>query len=372
MKKRFVSTMGLGAMVVFVSILTGCGSTKIDLNKYLDFYFYGYEGSGSARAELNVDQMIEDFPEAFEVSSKDDADYEEVKDDIQGALFGELDSYTDLKNGDTITYQWDSVDKSDALWNKYKVKFTFEDEQKEVSGLEEIEEIDPFESIDVTFSGMDSKGKAKLTGSTKYEIWYSLDKEEGLSNGDVVTVTAEPKESEEALVEQGVKMKENTKEYTVKGLSSYVSKIENISKEMMDKMDKEAQDAIQADISKMWDDPSAFGGMKLLGNYLLVSKTKDKEEHINQLYFVYELKGTNPEITYYSYGKFEDIMVLEDGMCSVDLSSVDIPETSLYGDETFEQNGYVLGGYKDMDSLFNRKVAAQIDAYTYETNIKKK
>lgn len=79
------------------------------------------------------------------------------------------------------------------------------------------------------------------------------------------------------------------------------------------------------------------------------------------------------EVTY-TYYKFEDIMLLADGTCSVDLSrgercskSID----SIYGEENFWGgfSAYSYEGYKDLDSMFNNVVTKNVEEYAYENTV---
>ena len=57
------------------------------------------------------------------------------------------------------------------------------------SNLEYVE--DPFSYIDVSFSGIDNLGEAKINYKDNYKkyIYYSISKDTGLSEGEKVTVT---------------------------------------------------------------------------------------------------------------------------------------------------------------------------------------
>ena len=73
-------------------------------------------------------------------------------------------------------------------------------------------------------------------------------------------------------------------------------------------------------------------------------------------------------------GKYEDLILLEDGTCSVDSNRYEMTYNTIesdYGRENFIFNYYKYRGYKDLDSLFNDCVTKQLDKYEYESNVKK-
>lgn len=74
------------------------------------------------------------------------------------------------------------------------IKLKYEDIEVKAEKLEEAKTFDPFEGIQVTFDGVAPNGYAYVEGnpsaSAAQQFGYELDKSEGLSNGDTVTVTA--------------------------------------------------------------------------------------------------------------------------------------------------------------------------------------
>ena len=77
--------------------------------------------------------------------------------------------------------------------------------------------------------------------------------------------------------------------------------------------------------------------------------------------------------TYYTYYHYSDIMLLEDGTCSVDLSNGYMTNNSIESD--YGKNGffgadfYRYKGYKDLDSMFNECVTKKISECNYESTV---
>ena len=126
--------------------------------------------------------------------------------------------------------------------------------------------------------------------------------------------------------------------------------------------------------------PEASASLKLVGNYLCTLKDGMTESPNNFLYYVYQVSYSDSvlsDYTYYWYGYFEDIILLADGTCTVDLSSYTVSESyrffgecsgdylALYTPEDAYGELYVAG-FADLESLFNQQIVTKIENYEYE------
>lgn len=238
----------------------------------------------------------------------------------------------------------------------------------------ELEQIDPFKDLKVTFSGTAPQSTVQLAGKNSY-VTYTADKMTGVRNGDVVTVTAEVI----SYYSDKYELTETEKEYTVSGLSAYAMKLAEIPEETMTKLLNQASNKIAADAAGWWS------GNKLLNSnfigcyYLALKDGFSTYGSHNEIYCVYKInalidgKYTNDnaehEETYYTYVKFSEIMLLGDGVCSVDLSKGALTNHMVNG--VYSKNGnYGFYGYADLDSMFNAVVTKQIDKFDYENTVK--
>lgn len=238
-------------------------------------------------------------------------------------------------------------------------------------------ECNPFEDISVTFEGYSPSGIVKIK-NTKSGITYTPDKSRGLKNGDTVTIKAESKY---------YKLTKEEEEYTVSDLPEYVQKLASIPKETDNKLQKNSTDVIKASAAD-WHEGNKIKDIKLLGCYLLTKKDENTSSEYNQIYYVYKITsevkglkrggdGQTEEVgneNYYLYVKYEDLILLEDGTCSVDSNRYEMTHNTIesdYGRENFIFDYYKYRGYKDLDSLFNDCVTKQLDKYEYESNVKK-
>ena len=373
--------------------LTGCGKTSIDLNQYLTLTSSGYDTVGTAGYTIDYEKMITDDPKAFGLDGNySEMDFYSVEMALENALSGSLDKDSDLSNGDTVTFHWDMTDTS-SLEEKYPVRLKYADATLTVSDLEEAELVDPFDGVAVTFEGVAPNGTLLInsTNAVVSGLRYEGDKTTGLKNGDTVKITASASygaDLNEYLMQSGKVANKTEQEYTVEGLSSYVAAIDEIPEDMQDKMKKQAEDTIQANCAG-WAEGNSLKNMEFLGYYFLSQKEGFEQSPPNEIYCVYKITATvtglyrqgdgsaeeTADITYYTFYRYANIMLLPDETCSVDLSAGEFCGNGFESDYGKDSgwgfvNWYSFTGYPDLDSMFNDCVTKKIDKYSYETTVK--
>lgn len=251
------------------------------------------------------------------------------------------------------------------------------------AAAEGTELLDPFEKLTVAFSGTaPSSSIVAISGGDK-SVDYTADVMSGVKNGDIVTVTAELK----TKYEDKYTLSTTEKEYTVEGLSSYAAKIDEIPADMQEKMKSQAEDSIKAKCAS-WKDGNTLKDLEFIGYYFLSVKEGFSAKPNNEIDCVYkatasltglkrggdgETEETGEQVYYVAYS-YSDILLLPDGVCSVDLSKGTMSSKSFDSDYGYYSWGsavfYSLDGYADLDSMFNSYVAKNIDKYTYENTVK--
>lgn len=370
--------------------LSGCSDTQIDLNNYIVTEFSGYDTYGKVTVGLDTMTIIEDNLQAFGL--EEDALEEEklaVFAQLKNAINGNFDKSKELSNGEIINFEWTSV-KTEKLEEKYPVSFKYSDIEYTVEGLAEIELVDPFESIEVIFEGKSPNGTAKVTSDTS-QFSFKLDKNTGLSNGDIVTVTASYGGLPEGnyISSYGKKLSVTEMSYTVEGLASYPQAIAEISSDMQDKMIRQAEDSIKAHCSG-WKEGNSLAALESAGCYYLSLKPGFNKSPANRIYYVFKVTANMTGLLeeayangddsihtgtdeYYTFVYFDEIVNLPDGTTSVDLGNGRICENSVnsnYGYYNFfGTSHYTFAGYKDLDSMFNDCVTAYIESYNYENTV---
>lgn len=373
-KKLFICPLFLAAALL---ALAGCGTTAIDLNSYVSVSFSGYDTVGRASAELDMDALLEDYAEALNIDKENEpADAFAIYYDFHNEIDGELDQRSELSNGDKIKFVWDEIDTK-RFAEKYSVSLNFSDLEFTVSDLDEAQTFDPFDDLTVTFEGFAPYGKLVIGNarSAPVSVNFEADRTDHLRNGDTVTVKVTAGGDLAAYcLDRGYIPTKTEQTFTVSGLASYAASLDEIPVASYDKMNAHALDTFNANVAKNWADAESMKNIKLIGNYFLTPKDASiSTEKSNLLYFIYKVTAENAEsdgtFDYYYYSRFENIVLLEDGTCSFDLSAMLYPETGWFAKEQFEVGRYVYGGYQDLDTLFNKLITSKIDQYAYVSTV---
>lgn len=383
MKKR-KKVIIFGTIVIMMLAFTGCGKTTVKLNKYITITTDGYDSMGTATYVFDYDAFEEDY------SGKIKASKDSNKLNGWGLLSGEtseellldfcvnqkLDKTSGLSNGDVVTLEWNCEDTMAEEY--FNVKLDYSDIKYTVKNLEEVEKFDPFEYVTISFSGMSPNGTVTITpdyNRTEMQyIKFSADKNNGLKNGDSITVTASISGLTESFVEKfGAVIGKKEEVYTVDGLSRYISDISDISEDMYNKMDKQLQDVFNSQVASSWENKNAVQDFGLVCNYLLTLKEGMIGNSYNTLYYVYKVTAETHDgpFTYFWYGYYKDIKILADGSCTVDLSqyvACDCYRSWGYTSGDYlecDSQHYYVAGVADLDTFFNQHIASKIDRYEY-------
>jgi len=143
------------------------------------------------------------------------------------------------------------------------------------------------------------------------------------------------------------------------------------------KMDKQMLDEFYATAERNWEHGvEDINSINNVGNYMVTLKEGVTRNPHNYLYYVYKVNidTEDGEFTYYWYGYFTDIMILEDGTCTVDISGYTVSESSSFfgltdGDYLKCDANHYVAGFKEIDSLFNKQIVSKSDLYEYKSTI---
>ncbi len=262
----------------------------------------------------------------------------------------------------------------------------------ESSSKAEIQEVDPFESLTVTFEGTAPFATATLTDNKKFSdngypvCSFEADKTTNLKNGDTIKVKAS------CLRKDLYSFTETEKEYKVEDLPTYITKLADVPQELMDKLKKQAEDMLTAEGAK-WKNDNKIVEKKFIGNYFLIGKEGIDLDRwtANDICLVYKVKTSmngvtkeqerdawkNHEEFYYAEFTLSNVMIMPDGKYSADLSKFKMADNEVnsdYCDLVFAEvhDSYTYKGYRDLDSCFNKHVASMADTYTYENTVNDK
>lgn len=230
-------------MVMMLCVLAACGKKNIDVTESLTVKFEGCNGYGIA--ELENEYGWED--DAFEAAGIDSIDsFSSLADGlaIESAVSYEVFPNENLSNGDKVTVK---ATFSNETVENYNIKFTSKERTFTVEGLPEVKQVDLFENIEVEFNGIAPNAKASVidASSDHYVMTtYKLDKDSNLNVGDFVTVTA--KYDQKKLLENGYMAESDTKQFAVSEVAKYVNSFEEISEEAWIYLEKECSDFLEA------------------------------------------------------------------------------------------------------------------------------
>ena len=386
-KKPFKMTKQLWALLIAVIavvvvaivalVVVKNQKKKVNINDYISVEYNGYETAGTAYVDFDETGFSEAVIKAQgkklkNVKSLDDLDWSDLTDLMGSSNWDLIDSITfdvkpdsDLSNGDVVTVT--------ASWNedyekKAGVKILSKEQEFTVEGLEEVKEVDPFEDIEVTFSGTPPYVYPDWTNNSDDDylryLWFNFEDYDSLDVGDTVTLTVD--ESEENALANGYKFTQTSKEYIVSGVDSYVTSAADISADNLDSMKNEATDALDAYFA---NNNSYIGnsGFSYEGSYYLVAKNSDTWGDTNVLYLVFSTTVTSaenafePTVVYFPV-KYTNIMALSDGSQNFNTYG----DIEGYTELEYDDGWYNVEGYTDGAQMFNDLVVTQKVDYTYE------
>lgn len=366
------------ALVLVLLIVIALHKPTVNLNDYLKVTYGGYDGGGVAYTEIDWNSMKEDFENKISYKrgmaqtggmTPIDIIMEYTNANIEG-------KNEKLSNGDKVSYTW-KVDK-DAIAKLIKCKIKYSDGSKKVSGLKEMELFDPFKNLKVTFSGVEPNGEADIEYNEDMlsEYDFTCDKTSGLKNGDKIKISL----TEDAgyYVDQYNKAPSVLeKEYKVKNLGKYLSKIKEVDTDGMNSARAKAQKSI-SDMVDYWSEDVTLDKVSYAGDYLQVAK--DSDDYTKNYYgVIYQINahiqpdgGQRKDVVSYYSMKFENVIVGGDGKCEIDLDEYDVPYDDFSVEVTsgdLSSGSYSFDGYQTLEELKKNYVDEVADEFDCEWDV---
>lgn len=380
-KKKLL--LGLVMVSIFgVLGLTGCTAKKVDLNKYIEVEVSGYNGMGTATVTFDEDAYYKDYKGKIEMK-KSDEDFPKYEEATQ-LLYDECVDWStsqrnDLSNGDVIEIEWTNDDESAAEY--FGIKFKCSTIEYKVSGLEEVETFDPFEAITITFTGNAPDAVVQIDVNRDnpaiQDLHFGVDKERGLSNGDVITISANITGDVDEYVTKYGAINPTKKEITVSGLSGAVMSTGEIPDDVMNEFKSRAEASFNAHKEESWDNSrEKLVSFEYIGNYFFGPQegmfscpayrsmlSHNGGSASNRLDLVYKVEVEDDGVlnTYYYNYSLGGIIADENGNITVENEGV------LEKEVHFNNNNFWYYGAEDLEALKNILGA---DEYKYEANIK--
>ena len=234
---------------------------KIDMNDYVSVQFTGYDTIGTAQVVVDEIAFMEKYGDKIKFSKKAMENPEfsfysswgyspaEVYLDL---VTTDLSQRNNLSNGQEVTLTWPCQD--DAFGDFFNYGLKCEEETYVVEGLQPVQMFDPFDNIELQFSGTAPYGQVQIIqndySGVYSDLYYYVDNNYNLSNGDTIKVTVGTSywtDTTTACIENyGICPSATEKEYTVEGLEYYVSSLDEIDIDALNAMIAQGQDNFNA------------------------------------------------------------------------------------------------------------------------------
>lgn len=377
------SAVAVIAIAVVAIILILNIKPKVNLNSYVDAEFSGYDTVGTADVEVDTDAIVKKYgkkikgtdalkkykKENYFFGGDDMTDAEIFAEMVEDACYVDRTSY--LSNGDKIEISWDKDDIKE-IKKCFKVELQFKDFEVEVKDLDEAEEFDPFKDLEVTFKGTSGDGYAELSYNGDLDIDFYASPNYDLEEGDTITVYTYA--SKDDFLREGKLLTETEKDYTVEGLSKYVSKLSEIPSSDLSELKDNAKEEVIADNEDNYTYLD-FVEANYVGTYLLTSKD-NYSSYNNLIYFVYEVTFNSTEndkyndIKFYYVVRYDDALINPDGEFDVDTLSPYVPYDYFYVDYDKGTWDYCsVYGFETLDVFEEDCIEYYSDEYNVEKDI---
>ena len=381
----------------------------IDVSKYMTLSADGYNTVGKLNISFDTEKLEKDYGK--QITTRFKKQMKNLKDDTYGLssltaslydgyeadLFaetcatGSADKTKNLSNGDVVTYTWD--DNSDEAEEAFGVKVKYSDITYTVSGLASVNTFDAFDGVDVEFSGISPDGRATVnslpTAAEAQGLYYTLDENSDLSNGDTVTLTVHSNRDDfsDCIDKYGAMPQATEKTFTVEGLNEYVTSADTLSDSVLVSLQNQAEDVFKSYAAQRFSNGQTFKGMTYLGNYILTPKNKDSWGDKDRIVLAYqvtvhhdytsELNTTyDADDSFFWYITFNNVSKDADGNIASGLNDYDTPTTFVKIDSGVQKYSFSSStetweyyGYASLDSLYNAAVNQYVENYNHQDNV---
>lgn len=410
--KKLAVPVAVAAVVVVGGVLIATHKPTVNLNKYITLSAEGYNSIGTLDVEFDTDKLEKDYGKKiaknFQKAMKNHEEDTYGLSNLAGSLYeggetslfvtycadGSADKTRNLSNGDVVTYTWDGVNEQTKKEAEelFGVKIKCSDVTYKVSGLTAVNTFDAFDGVEVEFNGISPDGSATVntlpTAEAAKGLYYTLDEQYNLANGDTVTVTVHSNRDDfsDCIEKYGAIPAATEKTYTVEGLNEYVTDSDGLTDSVLVSLQNQAEDVLNAYIAKSWDSECVtLKGMSYLGYYILTPKNKDNYGVYQDVIILpYQVTSHNhfeddkgqvydADVSYYWYIAFRNVSKDADGNIAGGLddyytanASFDV-KTGL--DDGWWEKYWSYDGYQTLDELYSNAVTRNVEDYNHQDNV---
>ena len=208
------------------------------------------------------------------------------------------------------------------------------------------QEIDPFDKLEISYSGVSGRATARISDANNYSVAHiekSTTAMDHLSNGDTVTVTY--KEDSAVNGDTTYKLKRTEKTFTVEGLDEYVSDISVVGDEDLETLKKNALALAKSECETDLEGyvPDTF---EICAIYSMIKKDYSDQVTVFVVAFDYNTdKGLKRG---YYMAKYPEVTALADGSYRIDYN----PGTYIYSRESYFQGFSLTSGHSTWDATY--------------------
>ena len=336
---------------------------EIDLNEYVTVEFEGYNGLGTvSKEEFDQKALLNDYEDVIQWTNAAKKNYKYVMDVYDSAadfalgyIFGSVeytDDYFNLKNGDKVTWTWASID-ADYISTLTNAVINAEDFEITVEGLQEVDLFDPFEGLDVSFSGTSGNGYCEYTQTNTEgvyaDLYYWCDNNFDLKNGDEVRIYID-EWSDLDIQEKGMMPTRTELIVTVEGLPFYVTEFSDLPADKIAEMTEFFLDYMKSQIEGAGIARISDVSVSYEGSYYFILKEGSYSIDTNRLYHVFNVhfKSSGQNLSYYYYTVYTDMFIDADGNFSYYEST---PDNYGHPTATFTFDDLNVQGYQTYSEL---------------------
>ena len=382
--KKFKGILTIAAVAIGTLALTGCGKTTIDLNDYVTIASEGYDTIGEVWAHFDEDALRADYKEKIKPSKEGMELAETFGEDAIDLMLDNCVDYgfngsDEAYNGETYEFTWSCA--SAQAEEYFNVVLKYSDITYTVDNLKELGTFDPFEYINVSFSGTSPAVVASYeVDSSKEEMSYVTvewmeranqsvieEANQNLENGEEITLHAYiPNDKIQEFAEKyGALIETDTKTYTCEVDDYYVNDVSQIPEATLNEMIAKGEEAYRAKEANAQSRvaPKGIEEFTYVGNYFLTTTSVSLSGDANYLYLIYHVKEIDYKSElqdFYTSVRFDNILNHADGTCEVNLDNYDIYYRSL------DQGSWsAIDGTRDLTDFYTSYICGDL-YYTYQ------
>ena len=402
MKRNCIVLACIGAL--FLIGITALGAynnrpVKIPLDKFYQVEFTGEDGLGEGKLIFQKEDFEKNYLGKIKRKGRyskrsrgifgmmtnlflKEAEKEIILSEVEYAVMQlpELSEESQLENGDHVSLSC----KEDLSWieKSYNVKLLWEDKDLVVKGLYERTDVNPFDFLDVQFTGNSPQMRVELALKNA-PSWMELgdvnvSKREGLASGDKIQVTFYQELTRKAEKEH-IYFLETEKEYEVPKANAYWTSGKDIPGDTLRLLQEAFMDSLHREMTGGTEgeyvDLSGIS-VQYLGNYFLSRKEDAPVLGHNRLFLLFEVHvplklkdGSVQNIQYCNGIEYQDLLMDQDGKAMVKPEDgIGMGAVHPIAFPLGEDDSLYLYGYKDYAEFYKQEIFPLLTDFRGEDN----